>query len=241
MPPILEVNDLWYAYGNITVVKGVNLQVEEGEIVTLIGANGAGKTTILQTISGLTERKGLKKGSIVFAGKRIEGLGGDKVTSRGLIPVLEGRHIFSKLSVLENLMAGAYLRKDKEGVKEDIKRAYKRFPRLEERKNQMGGTLSGGEQQMLAIARAQMGNPKMLLLDEPSLGLAPIIIKEIFQAISEIAKEGTTVMFVEQNAKIALETAKRGYVIQTGEIILQAPCQDLIDNQEVQKVYLGVQ
>jgi branched-chain amino acid transport system ATP-binding protein len=240
MPPILEVNDLWYAYGNITVVKGINIHVNEGEIVTLIGANGAGKTTTLRTISGLTDPKGLRGGAILFKGEKIDGQNGDKITKKGLVQVLEGRHIFSKLSVYENLTIGAYTRNDKKSIKEDIKRVYKRFPRLEERKNQMGGTLSGGEQQMLAIARAQMSNPKMLLLDEPSLGLAPIIIKEIFEAIKEISREGTTVMFVEQNAKIALETASRGYVLQTGEIILEDKCEGLIHNKEVQKVYLGV-
>lgn len=239
MPPILELKNLSYSYGNIKVVKNVNLQVQEGEIVTLIGANGAGKTTTLRTISGLTSPKSCT-GEILFDGHSIAGMSGDKIAKLGLAQVLEARHIFSKLSVKENLMIGAYQRKDKAGIQEDIQKMFRMFPRLEERQTQMGETLSGGEQQMLAIARALMSKPKMVLLDEPSLGLAPIVIGEIFVAIREIAEQGTTVLFVEQNAKIALKTASRGYVIQNGEIILEDTCERLLHNEQVQKVYLGV-
>lgn len=235
---LLELKDFHYSYGNIHVVKGINLKVEEGEIVTLIGANGAGKTTTMQTISGLTAAGGVK-GEILFDGKPIQKKHGYEICAAGLSQVLEGRQIFSQLSVLENLQTGAYLRKDKAGVQEDIRRMYRLFPRLEERKEQMGGTLSGGEQQMLAIARAMLAKPKMLMLDEPSLGLAPLIVNEIFKAIREIRKEGMTIMFVEQNSRIALSTADRGYVMQTGEIIMHDTCQALLNNEEVKKAYLG--
>lgn len=240
MGKLLEVKDFHYSYGNIQVVKGIDLYVDEGEIVTLIGANGAGKTTTMQSISGLTPAAGIH-GEILFKGKHIQKLSGFEITKRGLCQVLEGRHIFSQLTVLENLETGAYLRRDKKNVREDIKRMYQLFPRLEERKNQSGGTLSGGEQQMLAIARAMLGNPKMLLLDEPSLGLAPLIIKEIFEAIVAIREQGTTILFVEQNSKIALNTADRGYVMQTGEMILNDRCESLMQNEEVQKVYMGAE
>lgn len=235
---LLELKDFHYSYGNIHVVKGINLKVEEGEIVTLIGANGAGKTTTMQTISGLTAAGGVR-GEILFDGKPIQKKHGYEICAAGLSQVLEGRQIFSQLSVLENLQTGAYLRKDKAGVQEDIRRMYRLFPRLEERKEQMGGTLSGGEQQMLAIARAMLAKPKMLMLDEPSLGLAPLIVNEIFKAIREIRKEGMTIMFVEQNSRIALSTADRGYVMQTGEIIMHDTCQALLNNEEVKKAYLG--
>ncbi len=238
MGKLLEIKDFHYYYGNIQVVKGIDLYVDEGEIVTLIGANGAGKTTTMQTVSGLTAASGVH-GEILFNGKNIQKLPGFEITKRGLCQVLEGRHIFSQLTVLENLETGAYLRKDARNVREDIKRMYKLFPRLEERKNQLGGTLSGGEQQMLAIARAMLGNPKMLLLDEPSLGLAPLIIKEIFEAVVAIREQGTTILFVEQNSKIALNTADRGYVMQTGEIILSDSCTSLLQNEEVRKAYMG--
>ena len=193
----------------------------------------------MQTISGLTGASGVS-GEILFAGKLIQKLPGHEITKRGLCQVLEGRHIFSQLTVLENLETGAYLRKDKKNVKGDIQKMYKLFPRLEERREQMGGTLSGGEQQMLAIARAMVGRPKLLLLDEPSLGLAPLIVKEIFEAIKEIRQDGTTIMFVEQNSKIALNTADRGYVMQTGEIILSDTCENLMKDEQVQKAYMGV-
>ena len=239
MSKLLELKDFHYSYGNIQVVKGIDLYVEEGEIITLIGANGAGKTTTMQTISGRTPASGVS-GVIEFNGKQIQKLPGYEITKRGLIQVLEGRHIFSQLTVLENMETGAYLRRDRKGVKDDIQKMYKLFPRLEERKAQLGGTLSGGEQQMLAIARAMIGQPKLLLLDEPSLGLAPIIVKEIFEAIKQIREDGTTIMFVEQNSKIALNTADRGYVMQTGEIILHDTCESLMNNEQVQKAYMGV-
>lgn len=235
---LLELHDFHYSYGNIHVVKGIDLTVEEGEIVTLIGANGAGKTTTLQTISGLTEARGVR-GRIEFNGKEITGLEGNKIAKMGLVQVLEGRHVFSKLTVEENLMIGAFTRKDSRQIREDLKKVYQRFPRLEERRLQSGGTLSGGEQQMLAIGQALIANPKMILLDEPSLGLAPLIVAEIFEAIRGINREGTTILFVEQNSKIALNTASRGYVMQNGEIILQDTCEHLMNDENVRKAYLG--
>ena len=238
MSTLLELRNFKYSYGNINVVKNINIHVNEGEMVTLIGANGAGKTTTLRTISGLTDPRGVE-GEIIFDGKRIDKLKGNKITKMGLVQVLEGRHIFSKLTVEENLMNGAYIRKDKKLILEDLKNIYKRFPRLEERKWQLGGTLSGGEQQMLAIGQALIANPKMILLDEPSLGLAPLVTEEIFEAIKEINREGTTVLFVEQNSNIALSTAERGYVMQTGEIVLHDTCKNLLENENVRKAYLG--
>ncbi|RHR55334.1 ABC transporter ATP-binding protein [Clostridium sp. AF18-27] len=235
---MLELHNFQYSYGNIKVVKGIDLYVNEGEMVTLIGANGAGKTTTLRTISGLTEARGVE-GEIIFNGKRIEGMKGSRIARMGLVQVLEGRHIFSKLTVEENLLNGAFTRRDTKGIEADLQKIYKRFPRLLERKQQMGGTLSGGEQQMLAIGRALIANPRMILLDEPSLGLAPLIVAEIFEAIREINREGTTVLFVEQNSKIALTTAQRGYVLQTGHMILTDTCESLLHNEDVRKAYLG--
>nr|WP_092365659.1 ABC transporter ATP-binding protein [Enterocloster lavalensis] len=235
---MLELHNFQYSYGNIKVVKGIDLYVNEGEMVTLIGANGAGKTTTLRTISGLTEARGVE-GEIIFNGNRIEGMKGSRIARMGLVQVLEGRHIFSKLTVEENLLNGAYTRRDTKGIEADLQKIYKRFPRLLERKQQMGGTLSGGEQQMLAIGRALIANPRMILLDEPSLGLAPLIVAEIFEAIREINREGTTVLFVEQNSKIALTTAQRGYVLQTGHMILTDTCESLLHNEDVRKAYLG--
>lgn len=237
MGHILEVNDLCYSYGSIQVLKGVDFYVDEGEIVTLIGSNGAGKSTTMRTISGLTAPEGVK-GSIKFAGKEIAKMDGSKIAAMGLAQVLEGRRIFPQLTVYENLMVGAYVRKDSE-VKADIQKMFKRFPRLEERKNQYGETLSGGEQQMLAIARALMSRPKILLLDEPSLGLAPIIVSEIFEVVKDIADEGTTIFFVEQNTRVALNIANRGYVMQTGKIVMHDKCENLLSNEDVQKIYLG--
>lgn len=234
----MELHNFQYSYGNIKVVKGIDLYVNEGEMVTLIGANGAGKTTTLRTISGLTEARGVE-GEIIFNGNRIEGMKGSRIARMGLVQVLEGRHIFSKLTVEENLLNGAYTRRDTKGIEADLQKIYKRFPRLLERKQQMGGTLSGGEQQMLAIGRALIANPRMILLDEPSLGLAPLIVAEIFEAIREINREGTTVLFVEQNSKIALTTAQRGYVLQTGHMILTDTCESLLHNEDVRKAYLG--
>jgi branched-chain amino acid transport system ATP-binding protein len=238
MAIMLELIDFHYYYGNIHSVKGISMYVEEGEMVTLIGANGAGKTTTLQTISGLTKRRGIE-GKILFKGKEIQTYPGYKVAQLGIAQALEGRHIFSKLSVEDNLFMGAYLRKDTKGIKDDLNIVYKRFPRLLERRTQMGGTLSGGEQQMLAIGRALISRPKLMLLDEPSLGLAPLITKEIFVAIREINKDGTTILFVEQNSKIALSTANRGYVMQTGHIVMSDTCRNLMENVEVKKAYLG--
>lgn len=239
MSVLLEVRDLHYYYGNIHVVKGINLKVEKGEIVTLIGANGAGKTTTLRTISGLTPSEGVR-GEIYFKGNPIHKVPGHKIVRLGLSQVLEGRHIFSQLTVYENLMMGAYTRNNTKKVKEELEEIYDLFPRLEERKNQLGGTLSGGEQQMLAIARAMLADPELLLLDEPSLGLAPIIVEEIFEAIKKIRDRGTSILLVEQNAKKALTTADRGYVMRVGEIILENTCAALFENEEVQRVYLGV-
>ena len=237
MAHLLEINNLHYSYGNIHVLKGLNLHVDEGEIVALIGSNGAGKTTMMRTVCGLNDPKGAS-GEVLLNGKPILKVDGSRITRLGMSQVLEGRHIFPALSVYENLLTGAYTRKDK-AVGADIKEMYRRFPRLEERKNQAGGTLSGGEQQMLAIARALMARPKILLLDEPSLGIAPIIVREIFQSIREIANDGTTILFVEQNTKIALATAQRGYVIQTGEIVLHDTCENLLQNESVKRIFLG--
>lgn len=238
MAAMLEIKNFHYSYGSIKAVKGINICVEEGEMVTLIGSNGAGKTTTMQTISGLTSPGGVS-GEIWFDGKRIDKKKGNKITAMGLSHVLEGRHVFSQLSVEENLNMGAYLRKDNAGIKTDFEKVYNLFSRLLERRTQLAGTLSGGEQQMVAIGRAMMAKPKMILLDEPSLGLAPIVVKEIFKAIVEINKQGTTILFVEQNSKIALSTANRGYVMQTGEIVLTDTCANLASNEEVKKAYLG--
>jgi branched-chain amino acid transport system ATP-binding protein len=238
MAKILELIDFHYYYGNIHSVKGINLHVDEGEMVTLIGANGAGKTTTLQSISGLTKRSGIS-GKIIFDGREIQSYSGSKVASLGIAQALEGRHIFSKLTVEENLKMGAYLRKDTKNIKTDLEDVYRRFPRLLERRTQLGGTLSGGEQQMLAIGRSLLSRPKLLLLDEPSLGLAPLIVKEIFIAVKDINNEGTTILFVEQNSKIALSTANRGYVMQTGEIVMSDTCNNLMEDEEVKKAYLG--
>lgn len=235
---LLELKDFHYYYGNIHSVKGINLTVEQGEMVCLIGANGAGKTTTLRTISGLTKPRGIR-GEIWFDGKKISGLKGNKVLGLGLAHVLEGRHVFPHLSVEENLTMGAFLRRDFSNIKTDIQNVYRRFPRLEERRSQAAGTMSGGEQQMLAIGRALVARPKMMMLDEPSLGLAPVIVSEVFKAIREINAEGVTILFVEQNSKLALNTASRGYVMQTGDIVMQDTCQNLLTNSDVKKAYLG--
>lgn len=237
MQPLLELVDFNYYYGNIHTVKNLNFYINEGEMVTLIGSNGAGKTTTLRTVSGLTNSRGVR-GKILFEGKEIQRLAGSKIVRHGISQVLEGRHVFSGLTVEENLVIGAFSRKDQE-IKGDIEQVYRRFPRLLERRKQLAGTLSGGEQQMLAIGRALVAHPKLILLDEPSLGLAPLIIKEIFSAIREINKEGTTILFVEQNSKIALTTADRGYVLQTGEIVMHDSCENLLTNEQVKSAYLG--
>jgi branched-chain amino acid transport system ATP-binding protein len=233
---MLELKNVNVYFGPVHALKGLSLKVNEGEIVTLIGANGAGKTTTLRAISGVAK---LKEGSITFNGKEIQNCTAPDIVKLGISHVPEGRRIFSKMSVMENLEMGAFIRKDKQGIKQDFESIFSRFPRLLERKNQIAGTLSGGEQQMLAIGRALMLRPKLILLDEPSMGLAPIIVQEIFDIIKDINKSGTTVLLVEQNANMALSTANRAYVIQNGVITLEGNAQDLLKNEEVKKAYLG--
>lgn len=234
---MLRLENINTFYGNIQALKNITMEINEGEIITLIGANGAGKTTTLMTISGIIASK---SGKIVFNGTDINGISPEKIVAMGLSHVPEGRRIFPQLTVLENLEMGAYLRKDKE-IKSDMEYVFDLFPILKKRKNQTGGTLSGGEQQMLAISRALMTRPKLLLLDEPSLGLAPLIIKQIFEIITKINNEnGTTVFLVEQNANLALKCAHRGYVMENGEIILADTTDKLLSNPEVKKAYLGI-
>ena len=233
---LLEIKDLEVNYGVIKAIKGVSFDVNEGEIIALIGANGAGKTTILHTITGLIQAK---KGSIVFDGKELTKTPPHKIVSMGMAHVPEGRRIFQQLSVLENLKLGAYTRKDKSEIASTLKMVYERFPRLEERKNQVAGTLSGGEQQMLAMGRALMSKPKIILMDEPSMGLSPIFVNEIFDIIKEVSESGTTVLLVEQNAKKALSIADRAYVLETGRITLEGKASDLLHDESVQKAYLG--
>ncbi|HJG22239.1 ABC transporter ATP-binding protein [Enterococcus durans] len=233
---MLKVNDLSVHYGVIQAVRGISLEVNEGEIVTLIGANGAGKTTALRTISGLVKPS---SGTIEFEGKPIQKVSPQKIVTHGISQVPEGRHVFPGLTVQENLEMGAFLRKDNEGIKKSFSEIYERFPILKERKIQDASTLSGGEQQMLAMGRALMSKPRLLLLDEPSMGLAPIFIKEIFNIIQEIQQQGTTVLLIEQNAKMALSIADRGYVIETGKIVLQGTGVELLASEEVKKAYLG--
>ncbi|OUQ15598.1 ABC transporter ATP-binding protein [Lachnoclostridium sp. An138] len=233
---MLEVKDIEVFYGVIQAIKGISFEVNEGEVIALIGANGAGKTTTLQTITGLISPK---KGQIFFEGQEITHVPAHKIVSMGMAHVPEGRRVFAQLSVLDNLKLGAFTRKDKEEIEETLIRVYKRFPRLEERKNQIAGTLSGGEQQMLAMGRALMSHPKIILMDEPSMGLSPIFVNEIFDIIQEVSKSGTTVLLVEQNAKKALSIADRGYVLETGRIVLEGNAKDLLDNEQVKKAYLG--
>ena len=233
---MLEVKDLEVYYGMIQAIKGISFQVEEGEIIALIGANGAGKTTTLHTVTGLLPAK---KGSVLFEGKDITKVPGHKIVSMGMAHVPEGRRIFAQLSVLQNLRMGAYTRKDKEEIEETLKMVYRRFPRLEERSNQIAGTLSGGEQQMLAMGRALMSHPKIILMDEPSMGLSPIFVNEIFDIIKEVSKGGTTVLLVEQNAKKALSIADRAYVLETGRIVLEGAADVLMSDDSVKKAYLG--
>lgn len=238
---LLELNNFEYYYGNIRAVKGIDICVNEGEIVTIIGSNGAGKSTTLKAVSGLLGSNGIR-GEICLNGQKISGLPGHKISDLGIAHVLEGRHVFSQLTVYENLMMGAFGRKDQRFISKDIEMIFRRFPRLEERRNQAGGTLSGGEQQMLAIGRALISKPRILLMDEPSLGLAPIIVKSIFETIRQINKEdGTTILLVEQNSKMALNTADRGYVMQIGEIVLSGSSDSLLNDERVQKAYLGMQ
>lgn len=233
---LLEIKDLEVNYGVIKAIKGVSFDVNEGEIIALIGANGAGKTTILHTITGLIQAK---KGSIVFDGKELTKTPTHKIVSMGMAHVPEGRRIFQQLSVLENLKLGAYTRKDKSEIASTLKMVYERFPRLEERKNQVAGTLSGGEQQMLAMGRALMSKPRIILMDEPSMGLSPLLVSEIFDIIKVINESGTTVLLVEQNAKKALSIADRAYVLETGKITLSGDAKDLINDESVKKAYLG--
>jgi len=234
---MLKLENINTFYGNIQALKNISIEINDGEIITLIGANGAGKTTTLMTISGVITPK---SGKIVFKGTDISGMSPEKIVAMGLSHVPEGRRIFPQMTVLENLEMGAYLRKDKD-IKSDIEYVFNLFPILQKRKTQTGGTLSGGEQQMLAISRALMTRPKLLLLDEPSLGLAPLIIKQIFEIITKINKEnGTTVFLVEQNANLALKCAHRGYVMENGEIILSDSTDKLLSNPEVKKAYLGI-
>ena len=233
---LLELRDVHTYYGNIHALKGVSLTVEEGEIVTLIGSNGAGKSTTLKTISGLLRPR---RGEIHFDGKRLDGVPAHAVVSRGICQSPEGRRVFPELTVQENLEMGAFLRKKGPDLDADYKRVFNLFPRLEERRSQAGGTLSGGEQQMLAIGRALMARPKLLLLDEPSMGLAPILVEQIFDIVKDINKQGTTVLLVEQNALMALGIAKRGYILQVGEVVLADEAAKLAQNEAVRKAYLG--
>ncbi len=238
---MLKVNNINTYYGKVHALKNVSLHLDEGEIVALIGANGAGKTTILNTLSGVTPPE---SGTISFQGQSVAGLAVDRIVKIGISQVPEGRQVFKGLTVADNLELGAYLRfrsrEPKEQIRQDLRHICELFPRLEERKKQMAGTLSGGEQQMLAIGRALMAKPKLLLLDEPSMGLAPLVVQEIFAVIERLRRdEGTTVLLVEQNAKAALKMADRGYVLETGKVILEGPAVDLLENREVQRAYLG--
>ena len=233
---MLEVKDLEVYYGMIQAIKGISFHVDKGEVIALIGANGAGKTTTLHTVTGLLSTK---SGHVIFEGKDITKVPAHKIVSMGMAHVPEGRRVFAELSVYENLKMGAYTRKDKNEIEESLKNVYKRFPRLEERKNQMAGTLSGGEQQMLAMGRALMSKPKIILMDEPSMGLSPIMVNEIFDIIRSVSESGTTVLLVEQNAKKALSIADRAYVLETGKIALEGKAKDLLEDDSIKKAYLG--
>ncbi|MGN0565713.1 MAG: ABC transporter ATP-binding protein [Candidatus Limousia pullorum] len=233
---MLEVSNLKVNYGMIQAIKGISFEVEEGEIIALIGANGAGKTTTLHTVSGLLKAR---EGSILFNGKELTKTQPHKIVEMGMAHVPEGRRIFQQLTVYENLILGAYTRSDKKEIAENLEMIYKRFPRLEERKKQIAGTLSGGEQQMLAMGRALMSNPKIVLMDEPSMGLSPLLVSEIFDIIQSINKSGTTVLLVEQNAKKALSIANRAYVLETGKIVLEGDAKELMNNDQIKKAYLG--
>ena len=238
MSALLELEDVHTFYGSIEALKGVSLEVHEGEVVTLIGANGAGKSTTLRSINGLNTAK---RGRIVFRGKDITRRSPHDIVEMGISQSPEGRRLFPHMSVLENLEMGAFQRKDRAGIREDLQRVYSLFERLEERKNQRAGTLSGGEQQMCAIGRALMARPTLLMLDEPSMGLAPIFVEKIFEIISEINEQGTTILLVEQNALMALDAAQRGYVMETGRIALHDDAKALRENEQVQKAYLGIE
>ena len=233
---MLKVTDLEVYYGMIKAIKGISFEVNQGEVIALIGANGAGKTTILHTVTGLIQPK---HGKIEFEGNDITKTPAHKIVSMGMAHVPEGRRVFAQLSVYENLKMGAYTRKDKNEIEDTLATVYKRFPRLEERKNQMAGTLSGGEQQMLTMGRALMSHPKIILMDEPSMGLSPIFVNEIFDIIQEVSASGTTVLLVEQNAKKALSIADRAYVLETGNIVLDGDAKELMNNDSIKKAYLG--
>ena len=233
---MLEVKNLKVHYGVIQAIKGISFEVNEGEVIALIGANGAGKTTTLQTITGMLKPS---EGEILFEGQDIVKVPGHKIVSMGMAHVPEGRRVFAELSVYENLKLGAYTRKDKNEIAESLAKVYKSFPRLEERKNQLAGTLSGGEQQMLAMGRALMSKPKIILMDEPSMGLSPIFVEEIFHIIREISASGTTVLLVEQNAKKALAIANRAYVLETGNSVLSGDATEMMNNDSIKKAYLG--
>ncbi|MFZ7942446.1 ABC transporter ATP-binding protein [Neobacillus sp. 19] len=233
---MLKINDINVFYGNIHALKGVSLEINQGEIVTLIGANGAGKSTLLKTISGLLKPK---NGDVLFENEHVAGKVAQAIVKRGISQVPEGRRVFANMSVEENLELGAYLRKDKKGIREDFERVYGLFPRLYERRKQLSGTLSGGEQQMLAMGRALMARPRLLLLDEPSMGLAPLLVKTIFQIIEEINKTGTTILLVEQNANMALSIADRAYVIETGKIVAAGTAEELSQSDQIRAAYLG--
>lgn len=233
---MLEIKDLEVHYGLIKAIKGISFDVKEGEVIALIGANGAGKTTILHTVTGLIPSSA---GSITFEGQDITRMPGHKIVSLGMAHVPEGRRVFSQLTVLQNLKMGAYTRKDKKEIEDTLQMVYRRFPRLEERKNQISGTLSGGEQQMLAMGRALMSHPRIILMDEPSMGLSPILVEEIFSIIRDISAGGTTVLLVEQNAKKALSIADRAYVLETGTIALSGEASVLMNDESVKKAYLG--
>ncbi len=233
---MLEIKDIEVYYGMIQAIKGISFEVNEGEVIALIGANGAGKTTILHTITGLLSPK---KGSVIFEGKDITKVPAHKIVSLGMAHVPEGRRVFAELTVYENLRMGAYTRKDKDEIAGTLEMVYKRFPRLKERKNQLAGTLSGGEQQMLAMGRALMSHPKIIVMDEPSMGLSPILVNEIFDIIQEVSAGGTTVLLVEQNAKKALSIADRAYVLETGKIVLDGDAKELMNDDSIKKAYLG--
>lgn len=235
---LLEFRNIVAAYGSITALKNVTFSVEEGQVVSLIGANGAGKTSTMRTITGLLKPS---EGQVFFNGEDVTGLPAHQLVAKGISLVPEGRQIIEGLTVYENLEMGAYQRKDKDGIKEDIERIYSIFPILKDRKDQLGGQLSGGQQQMLAIGRALMSKPKLLLLDEPSMGLAPLIVKEIFDIVRRINEQGTTVLLVEQNAKKALEVAHYGYVLETGSMVLEGPSTEVMNNPRVKEAYLGGQ
>lgn len=234
--PMLELHDVHSYYGNIHALKGITLHVDKGEIVTLIGSNGAGKSTTIRTISGLMHPR---QGTITLDGERIDHMPAHKLVARGISQSPEGRRIFPRMTVLENLKMGAFVRNDHNGIQEDMERVFALLPRLKERINQKAGTLSGGEQQMLAIGRALMGRPRLMLLDEPSMGLAPVLVEAIFETIQRINQEGTTILLVEQNALMALEIAHRGYVLETGQIVLEGTAKELAANEMVRKAYLG--